>query len=424
MSDLPENWSSANVLELSEMIRGVTYSRDDAHDQPENGLIPILRATNITERGLVFDDLVYVPRKLVSSEQVIKAGDVIIAISSGSISVVGKAKQTRSDIDAGFGAFCAVIRLFEGIEPRYFGHFFNSSYYRSTISSLARGVNINNLKRAHFEQIEVPLAPLDEQKRIADKLDTLLARVDKCQTHLARVPQLLKQFRQSVLAVATSGRLTEEWRQLKQDDWEYGSGQLPEGWKWTTTGELCDCIVPNRDKPKSFSGDIPWITLPDFNESIEISASKSSIGLSDDEVKKYRARIIPKGSVVMSCIGRFGITAIATRNIVINQQLHAFLVSEDALNARYLAYAIRTQVPYMESLATATTIAYLNKDNCNSIPIPLPPLAEQDEIVRRVERLFALAGRLEARWQSAQGQVSALTPSLLAKAFRGELVGQ
>jgi type I restriction enzyme, S subunit len=56
--------------------------------------------------------------------------------------------------------------------------------------------------------------------------------------------------------------------------------------------------------------------------------------------------------------------------------------------------------------------------------LPIPPLEEQHEIVRRLERLFAFGERLEARWRAAQGQVSALTPSLLAKAFRGELVGR
>jgi hypothetical protein len=106
---------------------------------------------------------------------------------------------------------------------------------------------------------------------------------------------------------------------LKDDSWKkkykeptgpekFNLPELPDGWVWTSTGQLCDCIVPNRDKPKTFSGNIPWITLPDFDDtSIKIYQSKSGMGLSKEETIKYNARIIPKSSIVMSCVGRFGI---------------------------------------------------------------------------------------------------------------------
>ena len=73
------------------------------------------------------------------------------------------------------------------------------------------------LKRACLT-FELPLAPLNEQKRIADKLDAVLARVDACRERLDRVPAILKRFRQAVLAAATSGKLTEEWRDERKRD--------------------------------------------------------------------------------------------------------------------------------------------------------------------------------------------------------------
>ena len=108
---------------------------------------------------------------------------------------------------------------------------------------------------------------------------------------------------------------------------------------WALAGQLCDCIVPNRDKPKSFSGSIPWITLPDFHEDrIEIGASRFGIGLTEDEAAEYRAKVLPRDTVVMSCVGRFGITAVLKGRAVVNQQLHAFLPSI-AVQPKYLAYA-------------------------------------------------------------------------------------
>ena len=193
------------------------------------------------------------------------------------------------------------------------------------------------------------------------------------------------------------GKLTEEWRNAHPDvepagdllkrilaerraKWN-GKGKYKEpagplaaelpplldSWVWTTTGQLCDCIVPNRDKPKSFLGKNPWITFPDFEAwTIDLYRGKSGLGLTEEEIKRYKARLIPTGTVVMSYVGRFGITGVCQMPLVINQQLHAFL-TPNGINNRYLACAIKTQVPYMDSIATATTIRYLNKDSSNSV---------------------------------------------------------
>jgi type I restriction enzyme S subunit len=87
-------------------------------------------------------------------------------------------------------------------------------------------------------------------------------------------------------------------------------------------------------------------------------------------------------------------------------------------------YHLKTLKDYQQSIATSTTIAYLNKTNCNSLPINLPPLTEQHEIVRQVDKLFSLADKLESHYQKAKARTDKLSQSVLAKAFRGELVPQ
>ena len=194
--------------------------------------------------------------------------------------------------------------------------------------------------------------------------------------------------------------------------------QLPLTWIWTKIGNLCISIVPNRDKPKSFSGGIPWITLANFcDEKIELKNVYSHIGLSENEVIKYNARIIPKGSVVMSCIGRFGLVTVLDEDIVVNQQLHGFVVPT-CLYPRYLAYAIKAQKDFLEESATSTTISYLNKTKCESIPIPLPPFAEQRRIVAKVDQLMALCDDLEAKLDQSQTDGAKLMEAVVA-----ELVG-
>jgi len=221
--ELPVGWVDAPLLALGELIRGVTYSKNDASDSPFPGSIPVMRANNIQYRSFDMANLVHVPSALVSYGQVVKAGDVVIATSSGSISVVGKAAQARENLDMAFGAFCGLIRPSREISSEYFGHFFSSDYYRQAVSDMARGVNINNLKKSHFESLSIALAPLNEQRRIAAKLDTTLAAVDACRQRLDGVADLLKRFRQAVLAAATSGELTREWREergIEMDRWK------------------------------------------------------------------------------------------------------------------------------------------------------------------------------------------------------------
>ena len=93
--------TTSRIGDIAEQIRGVTYRKQDASNTPQNGYVPVLRAGNITENGLVYDDLVYVPESLVSSKQTIRKNDVLIAASSGSLSIVGKAAKSETDYNGG-----------------------------------------------------------------------------------------------------------------------------------------------------------------------------------------------------------------------------------------------------------------------------------------------------------------------------------
>ncbi len=174
---LPPDWIAAPISELCDKIRGVTYEKAEARTEPRLGHLPILRANNI-DNHLVFDDLVWVPATRISEKQYLREGDVLVAMSSGSKKVVGKAAQLDHSWKGSFGAFCAVLRSSKQIDAKYFGHFFHTSAYRNTISDLASGTNINNLKNEYFDQIEIPFPrSTSEQRRIATKLDQITTRV-------------------------------------------------------------------------------------------------------------------------------------------------------------------------------------------------------------------------------------------------------
>lgn len=150
-------------------------------------------------------------------------------------------------------------------------------------------------------------------------------------------------------------------------------------WETMKVGELCDSIVPGRNKPTNFEGDIPWITTPDIEHNGIIYFSRKGLNVSREEAKKVGSKIIPANSIIITCVGELGLSAITGKEIIINQQLHAFLPKEHIIN-RFLLYQLNLKQSYMEKVATKTAVPYMNKDSCNSIPIDFPKLEEQTRI--------------------------------------------
>ncbi len=178
---VPEDWYWARGYQLLSVIRGVTYKKSEASDVPLEGYLPLLRANNI--RGMLnFDNLVYVPRNLISEQQIIRTGDVLIAMSSGSKALVGKAAQAQENFQGSFGAFCGLLRLTEAVFNPYLAWYFQSPLYRLAISASSQGIGINNLRKGNIEELFIPVPPLEEQKRIVAKVDELMALCDDLET--------------------------------------------------------------------------------------------------------------------------------------------------------------------------------------------------------------------------------------------------
>lgn len=279
----------------------------------------------------------------------------------------------------------------------------------------ASGTTFKEISLSNFSKLVVPIAPLLEQHRIVAKIEELFSSLDKGVEDLKTAQQQLKIYRQAVLKWAFEGRLTNK---------NVVDGESPKGWRVVGIGDVTKCIVPNRDKPKSFSGNIKWVTTPNLDRSsIRLRYEDIPFGLTEEEIIRYRARVIPVGSVIMTCVGTFGLSAIVERPIVINQQLHAFLGNPD-IDPKYLAYCVRSNRRFFEEKSTSTTINYLNKENCNSMPFPLCPLLKQHAIVSEIESHLSVCDKIEETINNALKEAESLRQSILKKAFEGKLVPQ
>ncbi|MBQ0761339.1 MAG: type I restriction enzyme S subunit [Pseudohongiellaceae bacterium] len=453
---LVESSISTSIGEVADVIAGGTPKANDPKNfaTPQSGIAWL---TPADLSGFKSKYIAHGARDLSesgynsSSAKLLPVGTIVFSSRApiGYLAIAQNAISTNQ----GFKNFV----FHESIDSTYAYYYLKS--IRDVAESLGTGTTFKEISGSTAKTLPFLIFPLAEQKVIADKLDELLAQVDTLKARLDAIPAILKRFRQSVLAAAVSGKLTEEWRKsnsphpinaadITEAQFEKGIthgnfgkklARAPkigpdevsavinhmDGWPLIRIGAICASVVPNRDKPKTFSGGYHWLLTPHFTEdSIKIDYEKIRKGLSQDEVKKYNSKIIKTGNVVMTCVGRLGLSAVLTEESVINQQLHAFIINRDLLVPEYVAFCIRANRSYYEKTATSTTISYLNKTACNSLPIPLPPIEEQTEIVRRVEQLFTYADQVEQQVKNAQARVNQLTQSILAKAFRGELTEQ
>ena len=190
------------------------------------------------------------------------------------------------------------------------------------------------------------------------------------------------------------------------------AGVIPEDWAVSRVGDVCGCIVPGRNKPKLFDGDIPWITTPDLVHGTPVTTSRLGLCISRAEAKSVGSKVVPHGSVLMSCAGELGIVALTQNEIVVNQQLHVFLPTERMLGM-FLLNALSYRKDQIAGLGTKTAVPYLNKNSCNSILVPMPPPSEQRAIAAALSDVDALLGGLDSLIAKKQGLKVAAMQQLL-----------
>ncbi len=218
-NQLPVGWQLCNVEFIADLLRGITYTKEQARNNPEQGFKPILRANNINGE-LNFDSLVYIPQNLINENQYIRKDDIVFAMSSGSKHLVGKSARATQDFNGSYGAFCGLVRPIEHICKSYLYYVFQEKTFKTLISQIAKGSNINNLKREHILDFKLPLAPINEQKRIVTKIEELFSELDSGIASLKTAQEKLKVYRQAVLKHAFEGKLTAQWREENKDKLE------------------------------------------------------------------------------------------------------------------------------------------------------------------------------------------------------------
>lgn len=388
------------VGDLSEQIRGVTYGKEDASKTPASGYLPVLRAGNITDNGLFYGDLVYVPAGKVSAKQKLRIGDVVVAASSGSLDVVGKTAPVLADFDGGFGAFCKVLRPNARVEPKYFAQFFKRPEYRTTISSLAAGANINNLRNEHLDELLMPLPTLPEQRRIAAILD----QADALRTKRREALGQLDSLTQSIFIEMFGDPVTN-----------------PNKWKVLPFKEACETKLgkmldarqqTGQDKRRYLrNANVQWFRI-DLFDLLEM----------DFDSDARRTFNLQKGDLLICEGGEPGRAAIwkgELEDVYFQKALHRGRPKLNLANPEYLVWLLwfLAQNGGLGDHVTAATIAHLTGEKLKAMPIPLPPLALQQNFATRLQAIDAL----KTSHRAALQELDMLFAALQNRAFQGEL---
>ena len=305
---------------------------------------------------------------------------------------------------------------------KYIFYWLKNSIFLRYVNDVSYGVNMPRLGTSDGNRAPFRLAPFAEQKIIADKLDTLLAQVDSTKARLEQIPQILKRFRQAVLAAAVSGKLTQEWR--KQN-------KISSDWKSVHFIELIT-------KLRSGSGDTPSDNVcgvpilrssairPQIINYEDVRYLSNEEVLNEDNYLKNGDLLFTRLSGSADYVGNCALVKGLTKKYQYPDRLFCARL-KDQRNANYLEYFCNSNIfreHIIKSIKSSAGHQRITLDAIRTAQIFIPDYLEQTEIVRRVEQLFAYADGIEKQVQNALERVNNLTQSILAKAFRGELTAQ
>ena len=426
MSEIPNSWLRTRLGEITDYGK---VDRIESRDIPDDAWVLAL-ADIEKDTSRLLERVTFAQRQSKSTKNRFRKGEVLYGKLRPYLN-----KVLMADDDGFCTTEIVPISSSNAIIGRYLFYWLRTPEFLAYVNAVSYGLNMPRLGTKDGLAAPAILAPITEQKRIADKLDSLLQKVDTCQEHLERVPQIIKRFRQSVLAEAVSGRLTEEWREEKNfgerslGDYEFP--ELPLNWTLSPIAEVGIVKggkrLPKGEKLVEYDTGFPYIKAGQLKEGTVIPEDQQYLLSSTQE--KISRYIVDEGDVYITIVGaKIGDAGVIPKsydkaNLTENA---AKICQLSGLQGDYLALWLRSPhaQEIINNLIKSGAQGKLALFRIKTIPVPLPPIDEQTEIVEQVKRLFAFADRLEARWQAGQDLVEKLTPSLLAKAFRGELVEQ
>lgn len=423
MSVLPKGWAKAKIADVT--IKCIQAKPSDNAEIKYIDIGSINRQSKKIEapQSLIGKDAPSRARKIVN------ANDVLVSLTRPNLNAVALVDKSFDEQYASTGF--EVLKPF-GIDSRYLFALVRTNEFVNTISGAVKGALYPAAKSSDVQAYEFPLAPLNEQIRIAEKLDSILAKVDRVQARLDKIPSILKRFRQSILAAATSGELTREWRESR-------SKKIKQHFSSFAINEYDSKPLPNLPDG--------WIFIP-FEHAATVKSNlvdpkltPDAIHLAPNHIEQNTGKILE-----ITTVTKDGVTSSKHRFFagqIIYSKIRPYLnkvclVDFDGVcsadmypieaksNTKYLLYFMLSEmfVNWTSQQQGRVVLPKINQKALNKIPVAFPPEDEQIEIARRVDELLSHANTIEKHFIDARTRFDRIQQGILSKAFKGELVEQ
>lgn len=417
---MPDGWMNTPLLALGELRLGKML------DKTRNQGVAVQYLRNVNVRWFEFD---------IADLKDIRVSDEerdLLTVQDGDLFICEGGEPGRCAVwraGANSLVYQKALHRFRtngAVVPEFLMYRLRHDVETNVLQSVFTGTTIKHLTRESLAKYLVPLPAIAEQTRIADQLDKLLARIQGCNDRVDAIPALLKRFRQAVLVVATSGRLTSDWREERcASDVE---------WPTVTVESIAETVFDgpfgSHLKSADYSDEGVRVVRLENIGALQFLADKQTF-IPESKYATLQRHTLKKDDVLFSSFVdeevRVCIYPADDANKAINKaDVFCIRTDRQLCSPSFLALRLGCKTTYvaLRKQVHGATRPRINLSQIRGFAIGLPSLEEQAEIVRRVKVLFNLADRIEARYTAARAQAQRLNSLLLAKAFRGELVLQ
>ena len=423
----PEGWRRVPLRDC--LVEGLqTGFASGTNNRTGHGIAHI-RPMNVSTSGrVVVNDLKFVPTDKVPGETgLLKFGDVVFN-NTNSPELVGKTALYDLAEPRAFSNHMTRIRCKrEVLDPHYCAYALHQKWRDGSFEAICNNhVSQASISREKLADTTILLPPVEEQRRIAAKLDDLLGRIAATRERLDRVPTILRRFRQTVLAGAVTGRLTEDVRgDVHIAPLADGAKDLPEGWTRKTFKDVCRDISVGYVGPmvqEYVDVGIPWLRSLNVKEfKLDLANLKFVSPAFHSRMKKTS---LARGDVVIIRTGNAGKAAVIPQDLGEANCADLIIVRPaEQLDPDYATIYINclTMRAHVEQEMVGIAQGHFNIGSMRRTSLPLPPVVEQREIARRTKKLLAAADAVEKRWESVRRRLDPLSQAILARAFLGEL---
>ena len=403
--DISNNWVWSKIDYISTYKNGFAFNSSMMNNEDGIGY-PVIKSANIGKKEVIINsktDYVAKPNEKML-DCIINKNDILMVLSSQSSNVepLGVSAIYKLDTPALLNQRVLKIICNDNVDPNYILFAINSKWFHTKLSNKAAGLAQANLKLDHVLSMEIPIPPLEEQKRIVDRIEELYCLIDKKEKNDNEKNKLKHILKEKILDSAIHGTLVDNDLSVKPISSKYAIHEepfvLPSNWIWSNFDKMAIKISDGtHSTPKYIDEGVPFLSVKDMSDGILHFDNCKYI--SKEEHDTLYKRCDPKrNDLLITKVGTTGVPVIVDTDeefsIFVSVAQLRFNLEE--LDLKFIRYVVLSK--FVQDIISENTRGAVNKNwvikDIKKTTIPLPPLEEQKKIVEKIESLFELIEQL------------------------------